>query len=46
MHGARGCEDTHPVGTLRERREHEYANWKRAVARTLDWVVPGDVDAS
>ena len=29
-----------------DRREHEYANWKRAVARTLDWVVPGDVDAS
>jgi len=27
-----------------DRREREYANWKRAVARTLDWVVPGDVE--
>jgi glycerol kinase len=29
-----------------DRREREYANWKRAVARTLDWVVPGSVDAA
>ena len=28
------------------RREQEFANWKRAVARTLDWVVPSDVDAA
>ena len=27
-----------------DRREREYANWKRAVARTLDWVVPGGVE--
>jgi glycerol kinase len=29
-----------------DRREREYANWKRAIARTLDWVVPGDVDSA
>jgi glycerol kinase len=28
------------------RREQEFANWKRAVARTLDWVVPSDMDAA
>jgi glycerol kinase len=26
------------------RREQEYENWSRAVARTLDWVRAGDTD--
>jgi glycerol kinase len=28
-----------------DRREREYANWKRAIARTMDWVVPEDAPA-